>query len=111
VSFLVAPFEAVLVLDLPTGGKFNFCSAFTSGPGIDTSMQGKAKGTITEKSGLYSRLPHGIQTEWKTHPSSCTEDTYPLVSLEVNWPGREADHSPAFSDELKTSAPPSWRLK
>jgi hypothetical protein len=111
----------VLILHLWTDGKFVFCSAFTAGPGIaQCSDRLRARwprnlGSIPGRGMFFCPL-RGIQTGWSTHQASGTEDTYRLVSLEVNWPGREAGHSPASIAEAKNvgSIPPlrytpSWR--
>jgi hypothetical protein len=58
--------------------------------------------------GNYS-LYHLVQTGSGAHPASYPMGKRSSFSLEVNWAGREADHSPPSSTEIKNawnSTPP-----
>jgi hypothetical protein len=50
--------------------------------------------------GFDSQQGHSVQTGFGAHPAFCPTGTRDL-SLEVKRPGREADHSPSCSVEVK----------
>jgi len=50
----------------------------------------------------FVSLRHRVQTGSESHPASYPMGTG-VLSAGVNWPGREADHSPQCSAEIKNA--------
>jgi hypothetical protein len=72
---------------------------FDSSVGIASGYRLDSRGLIPGRGKRFSVF-HSVQTGSGTHPASYTMFTWAL-SMGVKWPGREADHSPPSSAEVK----------